>query len=270
MLMKEEFLKKLRSAFNLNIYEAKIWTALLSKGVATAGEISDISNVPRSRTYDVLETLEKRGFIIMKLGKPIKYLAISPDDIVKKLKRKIETESVTKVDNLEKVRQTDLFNEIYLLHKNGISNVNMEDISASIRGRHNLYSHLESILKDAKKSVIIVTSANGLVRKEEALNQVLKKLGSNKVSIRIATKLTENSADAIKELSKFAEIRELVGMDARFVIVDSKNLVFMVNEEKNNNDDDHAIWISTQFFTSSLETMFNSIWNNLKPISIGD
>ena len=56
MIVKEEFLKKLRSSFDLNIYEVKIWTALLSKGIATAGELSDISDVPRSRCYDVLET----------------------------------------------------------------------------------------------------------------------------------------------------------------------------------------------------------------------
>ena len=45
MVVQDTFLKKLRSAFNLNIYEAKIWTALLSKGIATAGELSEISNV---------------------------------------------------------------------------------------------------------------------------------------------------------------------------------------------------------------------------------
>ena len=78
MIVQDDFIKRLRSSFDLNIYEAKIWTALLSKGIATAGELSDISDVPRSRTYDVLESLEKRGFVVMKLGKPIKYLSIKP------------------------------------------------------------------------------------------------------------------------------------------------------------------------------------------------
>ncbi len=82
MVVSEETLKKLRSAFNLNIYEVKVWIALLSKGTATAGELSDMSNVPRSRSYDVLESLEKKGFIIMKLGRPIKYLAVSPQEII--------------------------------------------------------------------------------------------------------------------------------------------------------------------------------------------
>ena len=60
MIMNDQFLKKLRSAFDLNEYEAKIWTALLSKGVSAAGELSDIGDVPRSRSYDVLESLEKK------------------------------------------------------------------------------------------------------------------------------------------------------------------------------------------------------------------
>ena len=31
----------------LNKYERNLWVALLSRGSATAGELSDISNVPR-------------------------------------------------------------------------------------------------------------------------------------------------------------------------------------------------------------------------------
>src|SRR3989344_2056008 len=56
MIVKEDFLRKLKGAFDLNIYEAKIWAALLSKGVSSAGELADIGEVPRSRSYDVLET----------------------------------------------------------------------------------------------------------------------------------------------------------------------------------------------------------------------
>ena len=63
MIVKDEFLSKLRRYFSLNLYEVKIWTALLSRGVSTAGELSDIANVPRSRSYDVLESLEKKGLI---------------------------------------------------------------------------------------------------------------------------------------------------------------------------------------------------------------
>jgi len=60
MQQEKQFLIDLKNHFKLNIYEVKIWTALLSRGIASAGELADISGVPRSRCYDVLETLEKK------------------------------------------------------------------------------------------------------------------------------------------------------------------------------------------------------------------
>ena len=65
MIVGEQFLSKLKH-FGLNSYQAKLWTALLSRGVATAGELSDISNVPRSRAYDVLQSLAEKGFVVVR------------------------------------------------------------------------------------------------------------------------------------------------------------------------------------------------------------
>ena len=90
MIIKDELLAKLRRYFCLNLYEVKIWTALLSRGVSTAGELSDIADVPRSRNYDVLESLEKKGFVINKLGKPIKYMAIPPKEVVERVKKNLK------------------------------------------------------------------------------------------------------------------------------------------------------------------------------------
>ena len=121
MIMNEDFLKSLRASFDLNIYEAKIWTALLSKGVATAGELSDISNVPRSRCYDVLESLEKRSFVIMKLGKPIKYIAVEPKEVVSRVKKDIIQKANSRVKSMDDVGDTNTFTELDLLYTNGIN-----------------------------------------------------------------------------------------------------------------------------------------------------
>ena len=87
MILRPELVKKIRDYFGLNIYETKVWLALIGKGIASAGEVADISGVPRSRTYDVLESLEKRGFAIAKIGKPVKYLAVKPEIVIEKLKQ---------------------------------------------------------------------------------------------------------------------------------------------------------------------------------------
>ena len=87
MIVKPELVNKVKNYFNLNIYETKVWLALLSKGVASAGEIAELSGVPRSRTYDVLEGLEKNGFAMQKIGKPVKYFAVKPVAVIEKLKK---------------------------------------------------------------------------------------------------------------------------------------------------------------------------------------
>jgi sugar-specific transcriptional regulator TrmB len=155
MIVKDEFLSKLRRYFNLNLYEVKIWSALLSRGVSTAGELSDIANVPRSRSYDVLESLGKKGFVVMKLGKPIKYIAVEPSEVLERVKKNVQKDAKDQMQRLEDLKDTDVIQELNSLHKQGVELVEPSDLSGSIKGRHNLYNHLELTIRDAEESVVI-------------------------------------------------------------------------------------------------------------------
>ncbi len=262
MLIKEDLLKKLRSTFNLNIYEAKIWTALLSKGAATAGELSDMSNVPRSRSYDVLESLEKKGFIIMKLGRPIRYLAVSPEEVVKRVKKSLHERAETQIKMIEDVNKTDVFGELSLLFKQGIAHVDPSTIAGSFKGRNNIYDHILNLLTNAEKEVIISTTTDGISRKLEYMKTTLRKLKQHKINVKIAAPLNNEKAKlAAKELSEFADVRD-VNVNARFVIVDEKDLIFMVSNDKNlHESSDVGIWVNTPFFSNALRTMFNFVWD---------
>ena len=266
MIVKDEFIKKLRSAFELNIYEVKIWTALLSKGVAAAGELSDMSNVPRSRSYDVLESLEKKGFIMVKLGKPIKYMAIKPENIVKRVKDRIKEKVDEKIKNLENVRTTETYDELQTLYTQGIANVDVNDLSGAMRGRHNIYSQLSVMLNKAKDSVIIMTTEKGLIRKKDLLLSTGKKLKSKKVKMRIAAPINSEAAKRVAEdLKNVAEVKNIDKITARFCLIDGKEMLFMVlNDDKVHESYDTAIWVDSPFFTSALENMFNLSWNSLQ------
>ncbi len=258
MIVKEEFLKKLRSAFSLNIYEAKIWTALLSKGVATAGELSDISNVPRSRSYDVLESLEKRGFIIMKLGKPIKYVAVDPKEIVTRVKKDIQNRASGEINTLETISKTTMFGDLNLLYKNGINHIDPSTISGAIRGRKNVYSQMEAMIKGAKKSVIISTTEKGIERKLDYFGGTLKKIANKGVSIKIA--VPSLNEKITKELS-FAKVKKLKN-SARFILVDNKELLFMLNNgEEVHESYDIGVWVNSPFFVNALSNLFNASWS---------
>ena len=111
MIVQKDFLNKLKD-FGLNTYESKLWTALLSRGISTAGELSDIANVPRSRSYDVLESLEKKGFIVVKVGKPIKYLAVNPAEVVERVKKKVLEDATQRNQILSQLKAHQLSHQL--------------------------------------------------------------------------------------------------------------------------------------------------------------
>jgi len=269
MIIKEDFLKKLRNAFDLNIYEGKIWTALLSKGLASAGELSEISNVPRSRSYDVLESLEKKGFIVMKLGKPIKYLAVDPREVMLRVKKGLKTETDEKIDGLEKVKTGETFKELELLYKHGIEHVDPTNLSGVIKGRRNIYNHLDSILRNAKKSIIISTSNSEFIDKVNHFGDLFKKLNSKNIDIKIVVNVDEDVKKVLKQLNGDFKVRNIPkNLSSRFILVDGKDIVFMISDDKEVHEDyDIAIWASTPFFASAMENLFNSNWEKLSKVN---
>ena len=140
---------------SLNSYEVKLWVALLSNGISTAGRLSDISGVPKSRSYDVLESLEEKGFVVAKPGKPVRYSAISPQEAVGKVKQRIQFSANDEIKNLVNLKNSELIDELISLHRLGAKPLELVDTTGSLQGKHNIHNHIESMIKNASKSILI-------------------------------------------------------------------------------------------------------------------
>ncbi len=264
MIVKEDFLNRLRHYFSLNLYEVRLWTALLSRGVSTAGELSDIANVPRSRSYDVLESLEKKGFVIQKFGKPIKYMTVAPEEVVDRVKKHMRRVADERLSRLDTVRTGEVMEELKGLHNQGIELIDPTDLSGALKGRHNLYNHLDLMIKNAQKNVTIMTSSAGLLRKLEGLKGSMEKAKERGVKIRIAAPLDDSTRKVLANFKGLAEVRH-TKEHARFVIVDGKDLTFMVTDDKEVHPTyDIGIWVKTPLFASALQNMFDTAWTNMK------
>ncbi len=257
MILNQQFLKKLRSAFDLNEYEVKIWTALLSKGSASAGELSDIGNVPRSRAYDILESLEKKGFIIMKLDKPIKYLAVEPKDIINRVKKDVQEKANQQISMISELQGTDIFSDLNKLFTNGIDNVDPTTITSSIKGRKNIYNQIEIMLRSAEKSVVISTTKEGFERKFENFKFLFKKLKEKGVKIKLVTPEKINDKDA-KNIIQTKLVPEI---NSRFILVDNKELMFMLTDGSIEDKADMAIWVTSPYFVNAMNSMVNMSLN---------
>ncbi|MEK6859175.1 MAG: helix-turn-helix domain-containing protein, partial [Nanoarchaeota archaeon] len=268
MIVKEEFLSRLRKIFDLNLYEVKVWTACLSRGVSTAGELSNISDVPRSRTYDILESLEKKGFLIMKLGKPIKFIALKPEEVVERVKKNLVVEAQEKSKRLEELKGDDVLSELSMLFTNGIKFVEPSDLSGSIKGRQNMYNHLDMIIKNAEKNAILVTTAEGLNRKMESLLPAIERAKKRGVNVRVAAPITPENYKIAKELARVAEVRSMPKAQGRFAVIDERQLMFMLLDDKTVHPNyDIAAWLVSDYLAKSLGQMFELAWGQFTPLS---
>ncbi len=253
MIVKPELVKKIKEHFNLNIYETKVWLALLSKGIVSAGETAELSGVPRSRTYDVLESLAKRGFAIVKVGKPVKYIAVEPKTVLERMQSNILNNAQEKVTTLTDLKNTPEYSEIVQLHKSGLSPIKIEELSGHIKGRANLLSKIKELLGTAQKEIVIHTTIDDFEDKARILLPIIEKL--NKESLKLKISLSGDN----HRIKRFAlrndlKIRESEH-NGKFYIIDKKEALFMIHPE--NAEEEIGMWINSPYFANSFTGMYD-------------
>jgi sugar-specific transcriptional regulator TrmB len=258
MTIKPELVRKIKDYFNLNIYETKVWMALLGKGVASAGEIAETSGVPRSRTYDVLESLEKRGFAIAKIGKPVKYLAVKPTEVIEKMKSNLLQDAQERVKSLVNLKETPEYLELEQLHTSGISPIKSHEITGSLKGRANVMAKIRELLESSKKEVMICTSAVDFEDKSRILIPALEKLNKSNVKVKIAL---SGDADKVNKLNiKHGLKAKHTESSARVFVKDKTEALLMVTPH--NSEEEMGIWLSSPYFTDYLARMLESSLKN--------
>lgn len=260
MIIKNELVKKIKEYFDLNIYETRVWLALLSRGVSSAGEIAETSGVPRSRTYDVLESLEKSGFAIEKLGKPVKYLAVKPSVILEKLKNNAMKSAEEKVEILSKLKDTKEYEELESLHNTGMEPIKNHDLSASIKGKSNLYFKMKDAMDSATDSVYLATSSFELLSKQRMFADTFNTLKKRNIDLKII--ISDGEAEAKKLSKKFGATIKAKKINARFLLVDRKELIFTLKPTSSSDDYDYGFWINSEYFTNSMSYLFELAWKD--------
>jgi sugar-specific transcriptional regulator TrmB len=252
MLVKQELISKVKDLFGLNIYETKVWLALLRKGIASAGEVASISGVPRSRTYDVLENLEKKGFAIIKLEKPVKYIGVKPQIILEKIKNNVRKDAEERVTELAKIKDSDEFAKLELLYNTTSNTLTKEDFSIALKGKSNISNHLREILKNTKKEVLICTETDDIVPKLKLFQKTFEIMKIDNVNITMALSGDEKT---IKKLSEDLGIKiKKVDITAKFFIIDRKEIIFYLSKKTDEND--LAIWLNSEFFAQAFAGLF--------------
>ena len=179
----------------------------------------------------------------------------------KRIKLKAENKkSEPKTSNLENIvngkPKIDFkdFKELELLHKTGIQHVDIATISKSIVGRTNINSFIKEMVLRAKSKVFFVTNKEHT----EKAAKILKHFGANFAKKEVKVKL-------YAPYSGSANLRKLQNVEyfeynssSRFVILDGKELIFLLSNEGVSPEYEVAVWINSPFFVNAISILFEA------------
>jgi sugar-specific transcriptional regulator TrmB len=224
--------KKSLEKIGLTSYEIKSFSELLRIGEITASDLSQKSSVPYSKIYEVLGSLEEKGWIGSDDSRPTKYFAKSPSTGIESTKQKIENDFLQ--------NKNIILNELVPLYeKSGTSE--KPDIWV-LSGAVNITTKILELVENCKNEVMITLPEAGIDLVKQALPK-LRALHDKGVKITILTsdKIDKESITSIKRV---AEIKIKKGLFGGGIISDKRYVVILLGPEiaEKNSSEVIAIW----------------------------
>ena len=208
-------------SFDLNRYEAKVYETLLKLGESSAWKISLNSGVPQSKIYEVLNSLEKKGFVEKSAGRPLKFRAVDPELALKNYIENFKKSVESRINILESLYTT--IKQTYLSRKNN------EDISIiwTLKGRDKVYAKALELINSAEHECYIAGH-----RPLKALN-CIDSLGNIALNKNIKIKVLGNFSQFCKDFMDSAgiEYREMESFYEYLIIVDEREMLMVISQE---------------------------------------
>ncbi len=103
---------KLRD-FGFSQYETACYLALAAKHPANGSQLSKVSGIARSRIYDVLRNMTKKG-LVQEAGNG-EYVPIPPDELVKRLRSEFEHNIATLEEQLQEIANESAYEYVWAI-----------------------------------------------------------------------------------------------------------------------------------------------------------
>ena len=248
--------KKSLEKVGLTSYEIRTYVSLVDAGELNAAELSQKSGVPYSKIYEVLGTLEEKGWIGSDDSRPTKYFAKSPSTALETTKQSIEYQFAKNQNNI-------LSELVPLYEKSGTSE--KPDIWF-ISGVMNIVSKIMEMVEHCRKEVLIAVPQAG----EEIVKHALPKLRhlhdkGIKITVLTSDKLDK---DSLKAISRVADVKVKGGLFGGGIISDKRYVVILLGPEISNSSSSEivAIWADHSGLAGFAREYFEYLLKDAKTI----
>ena len=243
--------RKSLQEFGLTDYEIRSYTSLLEIGPATASELSEASGVPYSKIYEILGSLEKKGWIESERGRPSKYYPKPPSLAMEITKSQLE--------NQLKTNEALIFDELQPLYeKKGVRE--HPDIWI-VRGNFNVLARIRETVEHVEKEILAAVPAIP-APVEEMLVPLVKSMVERRVKVQIMT-MKNSMNETMAKLSRVCEVRVRDQMFGGGVIADGREVILLLGQEREEAIG-LAIWSDHIGLSKFAKNYFEYLWQDSK------
>jgi len=244
--------RKILREMGLTEYETRAYLALIEQGVMTASEISKKANVPYSKIYEVLNSLEDKGWIETQHERPTKYYPKAPTEALERIilqtEEKLEKwknvilESLQPLYEKREIRERP---EIWILH-----------------GEHNVLAKISEMLNSVRKELMIAVPSFAKSSIKNIASNLFSDIIRKDVNVMIMVTPDFDSSLMSKILS-IGEIRIRNSMFGGGIIVDGSEALLLLGEKGKVS---LVIWSSHGGLVRFAREYFQFLWNSSEKI----
>ena len=265
-MMQQHTLDKLQvefSKFGISPNQAKIFIYLGKSGSKTAPEISRALRLPRTETYSLLTTLQRRGIISATFQHPIKFSALSLDKAIKAI---IDTEKA-KVRNLEenKDEMTKIWDTIPTFYK---EHEDQKDNKFQIlQGENQIFGKIKDMIINGQKEFQIIGNEAEFLKFYHA--NILEPIDKSDIKLKILTNCSERTLYVFDEIDRTKVKKIPMATESRccFLIKDSDEVLIFMQHSKSGKRTT-AFWTNSEEMIYSKKLLFNLLWTKSKSIPL--
>jgi sugar-specific transcriptional regulator TrmB len=239
--------RKVLRELGLTDYETRAYLALLGRGALSASQVSENAQVPYSKVYETLASLEDKGWVENQSGRPTRYYPKAPSEALANMKLQLED----KIRNWEKTVIEEL--EPFYEHRE----IREKPDIWILRGEFNTLAKLKEMM-DKTKSELMIAAPFMPQTLVDSATRLFQQLSPNvKVQIMVAGKAKEWNIQTLRE---FAEVRVRDHMFGGGVISDGKEAMLFLGEEKPT----LVIWSNHIGLVQFAKEYFRYLWESSK------
>jgi sugar-specific transcriptional regulator TrmB len=176
---------ELLQQLGLKEYESKCFVALARRDDGTAKQISETSNVPRTRVYDAIRVLESKGLVETQHSNPQRFRAVPVDEAVEILRTEYETRTESLRDALRDLDPADTGDEVEVTHE-----------VWALSGEPGITSRTQQLIDEADSEIVMVIGEESVFTPE--LEDHLQAAHDRGVNVVLGT-ISPTLRDSIQE-----------------------------------------------------------------------